>query len=152
MITCVRIYFVCLLRLQSAELNENVISIRSKMHMSMNRLLLRCVISLSLLFAVGDAYRPVILLHGILSSALDMGILRDRILAAHPGTDILNVDLYEDLDSIKPMSEQVAGVMKEVIPFMANATDGLNMICYSQGKPVGGSASHHARLGVSVCS
>lgn len=116
----------------------------------MNRLLLRCVISLSLLFAVGDAYRPVILLHGILSSALDMEILRDRILAAHPGTDILNVDLYEDLDSIKPMSEQVAGVMKEVIPFMTNATDGLNMICYSQGKQVGGSAFHHALASVFV--
>ena len=106
--------------------------------MSMDRLLLRCVVSLSLLLAVGDAYRPVILMHGILSGAGDMSVLHDRILAANPGTDILNVALYEDLDSVKPMAEQVAGVQKEVTPFLRNATDGVNMICYSQGKQVGG--------------
>lgn len=122
------------------------------MHTPTTLSLLRCMISLSALSAAGDAYRPVIMMHGILSSALDLEILRERISSSHPGTDILNVDLYENLDSIKPMWDQVAGVMKKVIPFMANATDGVNMVCYSQGKHLATLRfGHHTRLQVHEC-
>ena len=122
------------------------------MHTPTTLSLLRCMISLSVLSAAGDAYRPVIMMHGILSSALDLEILRERISSSHPGTDILNVDLYEDLDSIKPMWDQVAGVMKKVIPFMANATDGVNMVCYSQGKHLATLRfGLHTRLRVHEC-
>ena len=79
-------------------------------------------------------YRPVILMHGILSDAASMLPLADHIQKAHPGTKILNIDLYEDLDSvINPMMTQVKGVADKVRPFMAAAPDGVNMIGFSQG-------------------
>ena len=39
-------------------------------------------------------YRPVILMHGVLTGALDMKELEHRIQGAHPGTAVLNVDAY----------------------------------------------------------
>ena len=51
----------------------------------------------------------------------------------HPGTPILNVDLYEDLASLVNMWTQVEEVRKKVKPFMDKAKDGVNMICFSQG-------------------
>lgn len=81
----------------------------------------------------GDAYRPVILMHGIFDSAKSLSTLVQRIQEVHPGTPILNVDLFDDLDSITRMWEQVKSVEEHVRPFMKSAADGVNMICYSQG-------------------
>lgn len=41
-------------------------------------------------------YRPVILMHGLLVSSEAMDILEGRILAAHPGTPVHNIDAYND--------------------------------------------------------
>ena len=90
-------------------------------------------LSLCCLCYGGGAYRPVVLMHGIFDSAKSLSTLVQRIQEAHPGTPILNVDLFDDLDSITRMWEQVKGVEEHVRPFMQSAADGVNMICYSQG-------------------
>ena len=36
-------------------------------------------------------------------------------------------------DSLENMWTQVEGVQAKIQPFIENATDGVNMICYSQG-------------------
>ena len=49
--------------------------------------------------AVGDrayGYRPVILMHGLLVSSEAMDSLEERILTAHPGTPVFNIDAYND--------------------------------------------------------
>ena len=37
-------------------------------------------------------------------------------------------------ESFEKMWDQVQGVQKKVAPIISNATDGVNLICYSQGK------------------
>lgn len=78
-------------------------------------------------------YRPVILMHGVLTGALDMKELEHRIQGAHPGTAVLNVDAYSYVESGTEMSIQVKGVHNDIKGFINNATDGVNMVCYSQG-------------------
>ena len=43
-----------------------------------------------------DGYRPVIIMHGIFASEKSMDDLVSMIRSAHPGTDIYNVDAYND--------------------------------------------------------
>ena len=43
------------------------------------------------------AYRPVIVLHGIFASQDSMAGFVQFIQTAHPGTQVLNVDAYDDL-------------------------------------------------------
>lgn len=89
---------------------------------------------LSCLCHSGDAYRPVILMHGILDNSESLSTLVQRIQQVHPATPILNVDLFDDFDSITQMRIQVKVVEERVRPFMMNSTaDGVNMLCYSQG-------------------
>ena len=47
-----------------------------------------------------DGYRPVIIMHGIFSSYEGMDDLVALIKAAHPGTDVYNIDAYNDAVSI----------------------------------------------------
>lgn len=86
-----------------------------------------------LLLRPSDTYRPVILMHGVLSSAKYMEPMRDFITSAYPGTKILNVDLFDERESLTEMQKQVDAVRAVVRPFMLNATDGVKMVCFSQG-------------------
>ena len=43
------------------------------------------------------AYRPVVVLHGIFASQDSMAGFVQFIQTAHPGTQVLNVDAYDDL-------------------------------------------------------
>lgn len=99
--------------------------------------LVRVVVPLSvvlLLVRPSDAYRPVVLMHGVLSNAKYMEHIRDYITKAHSGTPILNVDLFDDSESLTEMQKQLDAVRAFVRPFMLNATDGVNMVCFSQGQ------------------
>ena len=87
-----------------------------------------------LCISLGSCYRPVIVMHGILSGYQQQQELVDMITGAHQGTKVLNVDAYNDADSVfTPMWEQVDGVYKKIKDFMSEADNGVNMICFSQG-------------------
>ena len=74
------------------------------------------------------------MLHGIFSSASNMESLGDMIQSAHPGTQIYNIDGFDDEDSMMvDMMTQVDGFRKKMMPIFKNSTDGVNMICFSQG-------------------
>ena len=95
-------------------------------------LALLVVVALHIAVCVG--YRPVIVMHGILSDAADQEQLVGMIKKAHQGTEVLNVDLYNDLDSIfVNLWEQVDGVYAKMKPFMNASKDGVNLVCFSQG-------------------
>ena len=79
------------------------------------------------------AYRPVIMFHGIFSDAKNMDNLQDMIQTASPGTQVFNIDGFDDADSLKPMWEQVDSIRSKMVPIMTNATDGVHLICFSQG-------------------
>eukprot|EP00731_Ephydatia_muelleri_P021332 Em0013g1059a len=77
-------------------------------------------------------YRPVVVLHGILASDTAMEEFVQYIQTAHPGTQVLNVDAYNDLFSVLPMWNQMKGVQAKIQSFVDGAPDGVHMICYSQ--------------------
>ena len=87
------------------------------------------------LYSLG-AYRPVIIFHGILSNAKNMEDLVDLIQSAEPGTQVYNIDGFDDSDSLKPMWEQVESIRAKMVPIMSNLTDGGHLICFSQGESV----------------
>lgn len=91
------------------------------------------LVSLSSLVRASDAYRPVIVMHGIFSSYRDMDSLVKMITNARPGINVTNVHAYDDLESLDPMWKQVDGVYKIMKPVMDDAKDGVTLICYSQG-------------------
>jgi palmitoyl-protein thioesterase len=72
-------------------------------------------------------------MHGILDDYSSMDDLVSLIKGAHPGTEVYNVDAFNDLESFENMWDQVHGVQKIIAPIIANATDGVNLICFSQG-------------------
>lgn len=52
----------------------------------------------------------------------------------HPGTVVTVLDLFDGRESLRPMWEQVQGFREAVAPIMAKATEGVHLICYSQGR------------------
>ena len=63
-----------------------------------------------------------------------MADLVQLIEESHSGTKVYNIDGYNLKDSLLPMWEQVEGIKEKMLPIMQNATDGVNLICFSQGK------------------
>lgn len=79
-------------------------------------------------------YLPVIVLHGIFSDAAAMNDLVHMITTAHPGTRVYNIDGFDDLASVtENMWKQVYSFQKKMLPIFQNSTEGVNMICFSQG-------------------
>ena len=62
-----------------------------------------------------------------------MDKLMDMIQTARPGTQVHNIDGFDDAKSLKPMWEQVDSIKSKMVTIMTNATDGVNLICFSQG-------------------
>ncbi|XP_038063790.1 lysosomal thioesterase PPT2-A-like isoform X2 [Patiria miniata] len=78
-------------------------------------------------------YLPVILVHGIFTGTSTLNDLVAFIKEAHPGTNISNIPLFEDLDSLKPLWEQVPKFAAAMRPIMQQAPNGVILLCFSQG-------------------
>lgn len=91
------------------------------------------LLTLSALVCASNAHRPVIIMHGILTSSRDMETLVSMVAAARPGTSITNVDAYNYLWSVDPLWKQVDGVYEIMKPVMEDEENGVILICYSQG-------------------
>lgn len=76
----------------------------------------------------------MIIFHGIFSDAKNMEDLVSLIQSADPGTQVYNIDGYDNGESIAPMWEQVESIRGKMVPIMANLTDGGHLICFSQGE------------------
>ena len=79
-------------------------------------------------------YKPVILVHGIKSDGPSLYDLRDYIKQASPGTNVTSLDIYNNLESFVPLATQLPVFIEKVRPIMAEAKDGVHLICHSQGK------------------
>ncbi|KAL6471502.1 hypothetical protein MHYP_G00201520 [Metynnis hypsauchen] len=88
--------------------------------------------SIALLDAAAG-YRPVIIIHGLFDGPKQFTKLASFISQTHPGTNVTTVDLYDDMASLKPLWEQVKGFKTAMGQMMENATDGVHLICFSQG-------------------
>ncbi|XP_059571247.1 lysosomal thioesterase PPT2 isoform X2 [Alligator mississippiensis] len=81
----------------------------------------------------GGAYKPVIVVHGLFDSPADFQHLLGFINETHPGTNVTVVDLFDHSESLRPLWLQVEGFRRAIAPIMANAADGVHLLCYSQG-------------------
>jgi len=77
-------------------------------------------------------YKPVILIHGVLSEASHLEDMKEMIEESHPGTDVKMVALYPELESFVPLNHQLKYWKDKVEPLMNN-TEGVHLICHSQG-------------------
>ncbi|XP_061574507.1 lysosomal thioesterase PPT2-B-like [Cololabis saira] len=90
---------------------------------------------LLLLLAAGhvDGYKPVLIVHGIFNEPKDFQMLTKFIKKVHPGTEVHVINLYNNLNSLKPMWEQVLDVGKVVSNIMSNFPNGVHLLGFSQG-------------------
>uniref|UniRef100_A0A3P9IJ34 palmitoyl-CoA hydrolase n=1 Tax=Oryzias latipes TaxID=8090 RepID=A0A3P9IJ34_ORYLA len=89
---------------------------------------------LMLLLAAGwtSAYKPVILVHGILSGPRSFKMLTGFINKAHPGTKVTVIDLFNYGNSTKPMWKQVEGFANVIPKIMEKSPEGVHLLCFSQ--------------------
>uniref|UniRef100_A0A1B6MNE8 palmitoyl-CoA hydrolase n=1 Tax=Graphocephala atropunctata TaxID=36148 RepID=A0A1B6MNE8_9HEMI len=78
-------------------------------------------------------YKPVVLVHGILTNYSTISDLADRIIQVHPGTIVYIINQYGGLFSLEPMWRQVKNIGDEILQICAIHPDGIHLIGYSQG-------------------
>ncbi|RVE67113.1 hypothetical protein OJAV_G00114780 [Oryzias javanicus] len=84
-------------------------------------------------WAAAAAYKPVIIVHGLFDSSLDLLNLQRFINESHPGTNISIIDLFDGYKSLDPLWMQVEGFKAVIYPIIQNSAEGVHFICYSQG-------------------
>jgi len=81
----------------------------------------------------GFCYKPVIIVHGVMSEADHLEDLKDMIETAHPGTNVTLIHLYPDIESFTPLQRQAVYWKQKIEPLMKEAVNGIHLICHSQG-------------------
>lgn len=94
---------------------------------------LQLLLLLGLMALCIDAYKPVIIVHGILDGPKEFRNLTQFITSAHSGTRVKVIDLYNYKFSLMPMWKQVDRIRKEIRKEMQAAPDGIHLLCFSQG-------------------
>ncbi|XP_061676460.1 lysosomal thioesterase PPT2-like isoform X2 [Syngnathoides biaculeatus] len=80
-----------------------------------------------------DGYRPVIIVHGIFDGPKQFQKLSLFINETHPGTEVIVLDLYKHMSSLRPLWKQVKDFHRAIEPIMKKARDGVHLLCFSQG-------------------
>ncbi|KAM3962719.1 palmitoyl-protein thioesterase 2 [Aphomia sociella] len=78
-------------------------------------------------------YKPVVLIHGIMTGSNSMEMILHRIKEKHPGTIIYNVNRFESWSSLETMWHQVLEIGLDLANITAKHPEGINLIGYSQG-------------------
>jgi len=89
------------------------------------------------IFDISTSYKPVLIIHGLLDGAPQLGDLKSLILKAHPGTQVEVIDAFSNYNSFTPLWQQVYVIRNLTRDFFSNATEGAHVIGYSQGGLVG---------------
>ncbi|XP_028178708.1 lysosomal thioesterase PPT2 homolog [Ostrinia nubilalis] len=78
-------------------------------------------------------YKPVVLIHGIMTGSGSMEMISHRIQEKHPGTIVYNVNRFESWSSLETMWHQVLEIGLDVANISSRHPEGINLIGYSQG-------------------
>ena len=85
--------------------------------------------------AVSQCYKPVVLVHGILSTGGELYQLAKQIRIAHPGTNATVLQYVENkLETLEPLKGQLNKLTELVKPIMSSSPNGIHLICHSQGR------------------
>ncbi|XP_035991394.1 lysosomal thioesterase PPT2 isoform X2 [Fundulus heteroclitus] len=80
-----------------------------------------------------DGHKPVIIVHGIFDGPKQFEILSTFIKKAHPDTEVHTISLYNDMESLVPLWEQVEDFRKAIEEIMNKSPEGVHLLCFSQG-------------------
>nr|ATJ44575.1 acetyltransferase 12 [Helicoverpa assulta] len=78
-------------------------------------------------------YKPVVLIHGVMTGSASMEMIKFRIEEQHPGTIVYNVNRFESWSSLETMWHQVLEIGMDIANISASHPEGINLIGYSQG-------------------
>ncbi|XP_008543172.1 lysosomal thioesterase PPT2 homolog [Microplitis demolitor] len=78
-------------------------------------------------------YRPLVIIHGVLTGSESMEQISARIQEIHPGTQIFNTPRYAGWSSLEPMWHQVEEIGQDLMAISAAFPEGINLLGYSQG-------------------
>ncbi|CAH0557399.1 unnamed protein product [Brassicogethes aeneus] len=84
-----------------------------------------------------NAYKPVILLHGIMTGYETMELIKGRIEEKHPGTIIYNIERFGGWSSLDNMWYQVNELSKNLVNISQQHPEGVHFLGYSQGALLG---------------
>ncbi|XP_046398559.1 lysosomal thioesterase PPT2 homolog [Ischnura elegans] len=79
------------------------------------------------------AYKPVVLIHGIMAEKGSLTLLANRIREAHPGTEIYMSDRFNGWSSLVSMWHQVKAFGSDLMNVSSSHPDGIHLIGFSQG-------------------
>ncbi|CAL9706270.1 unnamed protein product [Knipowitschia caucasica] len=88
---------------------------------------------LLLLVSSSEAYKPVIIVHGLFDGPDDFINLTDFIQETHPGTNVTTLDMYDYWKSLTPLWTQVEGLRSLLEAKLNQSEEGAHLICFSQG-------------------
>jgi len=83
--------------------------------------------------AFNMTYKTVVIVHGLNCGAESFNDTKSKILEAHPGTNVILLKYYEDLNTLDPLPEQLTLVMVKLKQIMKENPDGIHLLCHSQG-------------------
>ncbi|GJQ69673.1 putative palmitoyl hydrolase [Trypoxylus dichotomus] len=82
---------------------------------------------------VCNGYKPVVLLHGIMTGNESMAVVKTRIEEKHPGTIVYNPDNFAGWSSLESMWYQVEQFGDKIMNISKKHPDGIHLLGYSQG-------------------
>lgn len=92
-----------------------------------------CICTYLLLEICVTAYKPVVIIHGVLAGNSTMLPMAERIQKAHPGTKVYVTDKFGGWSSLAPMWHQIQEMGEDLMKISAAHPEGINLIGYSQG-------------------
>lgn len=81
-----------------------------------------------------EAYKTVVVVHGLNCGAGAFQGVKDLIQQQHPGTNVILLVYSEDLETFDPLPEQLYIAAKRLHQIIEDNKDGIHLVCHSQGK------------------
>lgn len=91
------------------------------------------ILILCLVINLAAGYKPVVLLHGIMTGNDSMAKIKGRIEEKHPGTIIYNSDRFGGWSSLENMWHQVEEFGNDMVNISKRHPEGIHLLGYSQG-------------------
>ena len=85
--------------------------------------------------AVSEAFKPVVIVHGLLSTGELCNQMAGQVHASHPETNVTVLrNVKNKLETLESLKRQLNRVAELIEPIMRSSPSGIHLICHSQGK------------------
>ncbi|XP_071948156.1 lysosomal thioesterase PPT2-A-like [Antedon mediterranea] len=78
-------------------------------------------------------YKPLVIVHGILSDPSHFDGFVQMVTKAHPGTNITIINEYDGTESLTSLWQQVDKFRSDMKAVVDSSPQGIHLLCYSQG-------------------